>query len=212
MVHFFKFIMVGKIKLAYMASGSGSSVEALHHKIDTGALQGFESSLILCNKHSDEAGIYERAERLNIPIFYAASGLEQLAVLKKNKIDLILGLGYISKVEDVVLNEYHDRVLNIHPTLLPKHGGKGMYGLATHRSVLAAIENFTGPTVHLMNSKFDEGRILDQLAMDVPEHLIGQPSEENAKELQRYVLDGEYFLMADVLKQISEGSIKVGKF
>ena len=79
-----------------------------------------------------------------------------------------------------------------------------MYGLATHMSVLESGDEYTGPTVHIMNSEFDEGRILRQVTIPVPKHLVGKPTEENAHELQQYVLQEEYKIMPDVLERIRD--------
>lgn len=104
-------------------------------------LPGFESVAILCNKPSGRAGVHERARRLGIPLVYVPRGEGLLQALDAYTPDLVLGLGYTRKVPDDVLAEYENRVLNIHPTLLPKHGGKGMYGLATHLAVLEMIRD-----------------------------------------------------------------------
>ncbi len=196
------------IRLGYLASGSGSSVEELHKKIADGRLPGFQSAAILCNKR--QAGIYERAERLGIPASHAPRVGRQLELLAAHEVDLVLGLGYIKRVEGPLLAAYQDRVINIHPTLLPKHGGKGMYGLATHLAILDAGDTHTGPTVHLMNANYDEGRILRQVAIPIPKDLIGNPTEENAKALQKIVLAEEYQIMAEVLERIRDGRLEIG--
>ena len=200
--------MEGNIRLAYMASGSGSSVENLVTRIRDGRLPGCESAVIICNKA--QAGIYERADRLQLPIHHASNRYEQLRILMENRADLVLCLGYLKKIDDVILESFEDRVLNIHPTLLPKHGGKGMYGLATHLAVLQSGDAYTGATVHLLNAEYDKGRILRQVVVPVPKHLVGKPSEQNAKELQQYVLYEEYRIMPEVLEQIRDGRLKIG--
>ncbi|MFH1916253.1 MAG: formyltransferase family protein [Nanoarchaeota archaeon] len=200
--------MTGNIRLAYMASGSGSSVENLVTRIRDDRLTGYESAAIICNKA--QAGIYERANRLRVPIHHASRGEDQLSILLESRADLVLCLGYLKKVDDVLLDHFKDKVLNIHPTLLPKHGGKGMYGLTTHMSVLQSGDAYTGPTVHMLNTEYDEGRMLRQVVVPVPAHLIGNPSEEHAKELQQYVLYEEYRIMTEVLEQIRDGRLKIG--
>jgi phosphoribosylglycinamide formyltransferase-1 len=198
------------IRLGYLASGSGSSVEALATKINSGELEGFTSIVVLCNKPRGSAGIYERGARLGIPVEYAPTTYKMISALQPYDVDLILGLGFIKIVEPALLNLFPNRVLNIHPTLLPDHGGKGMYGLATHMSVLESADTETGPTVHLMNERFDEGCILRQNRIEVPNHIVGQPTEENAKILQQLVLQEEYVIMPQVLADIRDGSIKIG--
>ncbi|MCA9497545.1 MAG: hypothetical protein KC589_11485 [Nanoarchaeota archaeon] len=201
---------MNRIKLAYLASGGGSSIEELVKKIKNGSLDGFESKLIICDKEKGSAGVYERARELGILIFQAKDPEYQFKILSTYPIDLILGLGFVKKVSNKILDKYKDRVLNIHPTLLPKHGGKGMYDLATHMAVLESGDEYTGATVHLMDPEYDKGKILRQIKVPVPEELIGKPSIENAKKLQQYVLSEEYQLMPEVLRRIRDGQLSTG--
>ncbi|MBR9675417.1 phosphoribosylglycinamide formyltransferase [Candidatus Woesearchaeota archaeon] len=198
------------IRLGYMASGGGSSVEALATKIASGQLHGYESSVILCNNSPGKAGIWERGEKLGIPVVHTPSSDHQLETLLEYNPDLVLGLGWVKLVKSDLLNAFEDRVLNIHPTLLPKYGGDGMYGLRTHMAVLNSGDTHTGATVHLMNSVYDDGKILRQVTIPVPDHLIGNPSEKNAQELQQRVLKEEYALIPVVLERIRDGDLETG--
>jgi len=202
--------MVTNLRLGYLASGSGSSVESLAKKIIDRELKGYTSAIILCNKPAGQAGVYDRGANLGIPVIHVTSTEQMIDLLKHKSVDLVLGLGYVKLVEPSLLDAFTDRVLNIHPTLLPRHGGKGMYGLETHMSVLRSGDTHTGPTVHLMNEDFDKGRILQQNMIDVPSHLVGRASDENAKVLQKVVLQEEYKIMPQVLEKILKGNIRIG--
>lgn len=192
-----------------MASGNGSSIESIITKINQNSLTGYNPKVIICNKPKEKAGIYKRAERLNIPIFYAPEPKEQIEIFKEYETQLILSLGYTKIIKESLLKEYENKVINIHPTLLPKYGGKGMYGLETHLSVLKSKDEYTGVTIHLVNPEFDKGKVLKQIKIPVPNHLIGKPTENNAKELQQYVLKKEYKLMQETLEKIKDKNILI---
>lgn len=193
--------MSENIKLGFLASGGGSSVESLVRKIQSGELEGFSPEVIICDKPYSKAGIYERAKDLKLNVVNTASSKTQLELLRGLEIDLVLGLGYVKLVGDEMLNHFGNRIWNIHPTLLPRHGGKGMYGLATHMSVLKSGDKITGPTVHMMGPEYDDARlILKQIEIPVPSQLIGKPTEDNAKTLQQLVLVKEYEIMPQVLE------------
>ena len=180
------------IKLGFLASGGGTSIEALVENISSGKLSGFEPRIALCNKPRGKAGIYERADRLNLPIEHTRKSEKQLSILKEYEVDLVLGLGYIKMVGDEILDYFGNRIWNIHPALLPKHGGKGMYGLATHESVLNSGDAETGATVHIMSPVYDDGKILNQVKIPVFQG-------ETPESLQQRVLPFEYLIMASTL-------------
>jgi phosphoribosylglycinamide formyltransferase-1 len=148
--------------LAIFASGSGSNAEEFmkyfknHHALKV--------SLVLTNKSN--AGVIQRAEKFDIPcIVFSKEDLshpEFLKILRDNKIDFIVLAGFLLKVPEYLIEAYPERILNIHPALLPKYGGKGMYGEHVHRAVLAAGENQSGITIHLVNKHYDEGRHIFQ--------------------------------------------------
>jgi len=180
------------IRLGYLVSGGASSFEALETRLQEGRLEGFESALLVCSKPRGEVGAYERADRLEVPSAHTSSTREQLGLFDNAGVDMVLGLGYVKKVGAPMLDHFGRLIWNIHPTLLPKHGGKNMYGLATHQAVIDAGDKETGPTVHVMNGHYDEGDILNQIKVKV------FPGE-TAAQMQKRVLQYEYQLMADTL-------------
>lgn len=155
-------------KIAIFASGSGSNAENI--------IRFFENdprnrvSLVLCNK--PDAYVLERAKRLGVPAlvfnreqFYHSDLI--LDRLKAEAVDLIVLAGFLWKVPANLLAAYPDRIINIHPALLPKFGGKGMYGEHVHEAVIAAGEKESGITIHHVNDRYDEGAAIFQATCPV---------------------------------------------
>lgn len=169
-------------KLSVWVSGSGSNLE---HIIQ--ACRNKEISAAVTLVISDRPGIpaLERAKKYSIPTAVVArkdfesEGAYSLAILellKKYQIDLIALAGYLRKVPDEVVRAYRGRIINIHPALLPKFGGKGFYGKAVHEAVLKAGEKESGAAVHYVDEVYDHGAIILQkkipvLSADTPESL-----------------------------------------
>jgi phosphoribosylglycinamide formyltransferase-1 len=126
--------------------------------------------------------------------------LEIINTLKKHNVDTVILAGYMKKVSQELIAQFNNRVLNIHPALLPKFGGKGMYGMNVHKAVIEANEAVTGATIHLVNTNYDEGKILAQ--MQVPVF-----SDDTAETLAARVLEVEHQLYSDTLIKISNDEI-----
>lgn len=154
-------------RVAILASGAGSNAENIVHYFRDD--DRIEFAVILSNKK--EAYVHERAAKLGIPsCTISKAGFESgeaLQVLKDYRVDFIVLAGFLLKVPDNILKEYPDRILNIHPALLPKYGGKGMYGAHVHEAVVAAKESESGITIHYVNEHYDEGEIIFQARCQV---------------------------------------------
>jgi len=155
-------------KIAIFASGSGSNAEniVLHFNQNP----NIKVSLILTN--NSKAGVLDRAKRLNVPatVFTAKEFKETnviLSLLKECDIDFVVLAGFLLKVPDSLIKAYPNRIVNIHPALLPKYGGKGMYGSRVHETVVAAGENESGITIHYINEHYDEGNIIFQSKCEI---------------------------------------------
>ena len=150
------------IKLAIFASGSGTNAENIVRYFEKNSK--IEVFLILSNKA--DAYVHERAQKLHIPSFTVPkAGFENgevLALMQKHGIDWIILAGFLLKIPDNLLQAYPNRILNIHPALLPKYGGKGMYGLHVHEAVVAHRETESGITIHYVNERYDEGAVVFQ--------------------------------------------------
>lgn len=154
-------------RLAIFASGAGTNAENLvlyfrHH-------EHISVPLILCN--NSQAGVVERGLRLQVPVhLFTREELENgsvLKVLQENEIDHIVLAGFLWLLPGPLIAAYRHRIINIHPALLPKYGGKGMYGDRVHKAVVAAGEKETGITVHEVDERYDEGRIIFQARVPV---------------------------------------------
>ncbi|MEX0997030.1 MAG: phosphoribosylglycinamide formyltransferase [Flavobacteriaceae bacterium] len=157
-----------KIKIAIFASGNGSNAENLIHYFKKSDFA--EVALILTNNKN--AGVIDRAARLNVPVFEFSKedlhpGNTVLEKLAATGIDWIILAGFLLKFPENILKQFPNKVINIHPALLPKYGGKGMYGLHVHNAVIENKEKETGITIHFVNEKYDEGKIIFQAKTDV---------------------------------------------
>ena len=150
-------------KIALFASGSGSNAEnIIKYALATSS---FEVVKIYCN--NPQAGIILRAFPLNVPVevfskkkFFESEYI--LEDLKSKKIDAVILAGFLWLIPPYLIKEYGNRMLNIHPALLPKFGGKGMYGMNVHNAVKESHESKTGITIHKVNNEYDKGDIVFQ--------------------------------------------------
>jgi phosphoribosylglycinamide formyltransferase-1 len=155
-----------KCSVAVFASGNGSNAENLFHYFSDH--EAIEVKLLICNKHN--APVVNKANERGIPVEIITNeeieqGSPALAILKQYGIDWIILAGFLRKVPAVVIQHFSDKIINIHPSLLPKFGGKGMYGMHVHKAVSESGELESGITIHLVNEEFDKGKILAQFSV-----------------------------------------------
>jgi phosphoribosylglycinamide formyltransferase-1 len=128
-------------------------------------------SVVLVISNKADANALNRAQRLGVEARYAAkkefTNGEILKLLQSHKIDFIILAGFLLLVPISIIHAYPDRIINLHPALLPKHGGKGMYGMHVHEAVVRAGDKKSGITIHLVNEHFDEGKIIAQHEVNV---------------------------------------------
>ena len=164
-------------KIAILASGNGTNAENIIRYFRSRGTA--EVSLVLTNRPT--AYVLQRAASLGVPAFSFtrdewADGRPILDVLQAHGVDFVVLAGFLARVPDNVLHAYPGRMVNIHPSLLPKFGGKGMYGDRVHQAVLEAGETESGITIHYTNEHYDEGAVICQyrcpvLPDDTPESL-----------------------------------------
>lgn len=155
-------------RIVIFASGSGTNAENLikfFHNRETG-------SVIQVFSNNSRAKVLERAKKLNVSTFsFNKMGFYETAdvlnFLKASNLDLIVLAGFLWKFPAPILVEFPNKVINIHPALLPKYGGKGMYGHFVHEAVVANKETETGITIHYVNEHYDEGAIIFQAKCEV---------------------------------------------
>lgn len=159
-----------KPKIAIFASGSGTNAETVIRHFNTAPDSTAEVALVVSNR--PEAGVLQRARTLGVPTAVVTrSELNDpqsvLPLLDKYEIDFVVLAGFLMMIPAFLIERYESRMLNIHPSLLPKFGGKGMYGRHVHEAVVATGETETGITIHLVSERYDEGAILFQASVEV---------------------------------------------
>lgn len=157
-----------QINIAIFASGSGTNAENLIKFFSLS--KHIKVALVLSNKN--DAYVLERARKLGVPSYnFSPYELNDTSlvdgILENFKIDAIILAGFLMKIPDRLLKKYPERVMNIHPSLLPKFGGKGMYGIKVHQAVLDAGDFESGITIHLVDNVYDNGKILYQAKCEV---------------------------------------------
>jgi len=187
-------------RIVLFASGSGSNVENIVHHFQENP--DIDISCVLSNNR--EAKVLERCNRLNISAlyfnrhsFYKSDCV--LGILRSLNPDLIVLAGFLWKLPENLIREFPGKIINIHPALLPKYGGKGMYGIHVHKSVIENRELETGITIHYVNENYDEGAIISQVTVNLDE---GDTPESIAEKVHR--LEYEHF--PKVIQKILMGS------
>jgi phosphoribosylglycinamide formyltransferase-1 len=187
--------------IAVFASGSGTNAQNIAEYFKSSGQ--IRVALILANK--PDAYVLERAKKLDIPSvvfsrndFYDSEII--LETLRSYNIDLIVLAGFLWLIPSYLLKAYSRRIINIHPALLPKHGGKGMYGEKVHQAVIAEGDKLTGISIHFVNDHYDEGEIIFQDSFEV------QPGD-TAETIARKVHELEYKHFPRVI----EGVIKLSE-
>lgn len=150
-------------RIAIFASGAGSNALQLIARFDQHSK--IEVACIICNKK--DAPIVERASALGVKVYVldnkaVSEASRLLGLLRVERVDWIVLAGYLRLIPGDLISSFRDRIINLHPSLLPKFGGKGMYGRRVHEAVLAAGETETGITVHYVNEAFDDGKVIQQ--------------------------------------------------
>ena len=184
--------------IAIFASGSGSNAQAIiEHFLAKGKAP---VKLILSNNAN--AFVLERAKKLNIEsvVFNKeqfCNSNEIIDILENKKIDLIVLAGFLWLVPDNILRKYSNRIINIHPALLPKFGGKGMYGMKVHEAVVASGETQSGITIHYVNEEYDRGEIIFQASCTV------EPTD-TAETVANKIHNLEYTHFPAIVEKIAE--------
>ncbi len=187
-----------KINIAVFASGSGTNAENLVLYFRTNPLA--EVSLIVCNK--PDAFVLTRAENLGVEsLLINRTDWEHpenlVQELLKRKIDLIVLAGFLWLVPSELIEAFPRRIINIHPALLPKYGGKGMYGDKVHESVKKNSETETGITIHYVDNKYDTGDIIFQESVKI------NPILESADEIAHKVHELEYKWYPEIVARVA---------
>lgn len=178
--------MPGPVRLAILASGSGSNAGAImeyfRHSHEV------EVAFVGCNRPPEEAGIYARSRDFGVEAQYFSNTDMQegrlLQSMRELGIDWVVLAGFLVRIPTVFVNAFTGRMLNVHPSLLPKFGGKGMYGLHVHRAVIEAGEAQTGMTVHWVTAEYDEGAVVFQAVCEVHQSDTPEALAERVLQLE----------------------------
>lgn len=187
-------------KLAVLASGNGSTLQAIIDAIESKKLDSRINIVISNNK---DAYALERAKKSNIKTYVLIdykNEEELYNVLKKEDIDLVVLAGYLKLIPKNVIKDFI--IINTHPALLPKYGGKGMYGMNVHRAVVENHEKETGVTLHFINEEYDKGRIIAQTKVKVSKN-------DTPEDVSNNVQKAEKIQLVNVLKDFSDGNINI---
>lgn len=195
-------------KIAVFVSGRGSNLKAILNSQNS-LLSGVEVAAVVSNKPDCPALELARGHGITTLVVNSnkhESGrvtyFELISLFEKKGVDLIVLAGFLKKIPDEFVTAYENRVINIHPALLPSFGGRGMYGMNVHRAVFEKSVQISGATVHFVNTVYDDGIIIAQRATDVSE--VESPEDVAAK-----VLEVEHELLPYVIKKFSEDKVVV---
>jgi len=195
-----------RLRLGMLASHGGTNVQSVVQACGESRLAA-EPALIISNNR--DSAVLEFGRSRGVPSIWIGGAAYQdeavrdhaiCAELSSHNVDLVLLLGYMRKLGPATLGCFRNRILNIHPSLLPKHGGKGRYGIHVHESVLASGDTETGVSVHLVDAEYDQGPVIAQCRVSV---LNG----DTPATLQARVLAREHEFLVETLNRIVAGSI-----
>lgn len=194
------------LKIGVLASHGGSNMQAIIDEIEAGRL---DAEIVLVISNNSGSGALERARRHGLPWRHLsgrhhpeAAALDEAiqTALTDAGAEVVVLAGYMKKIGARTLAAFEGRMLNIHPALLPRHGGPGMYGIHPHEAVIAAGDAESGATVHAVTADYDEGPILKQRRVPVL-------ADDTPQSLQERVLREEHVIYAEVLADVVAGRI-----
>lgn len=195
-------------RLGFLASHRGSNMQCIIDACNEGRLD-VEPAVVISN--NGESGALDRANAEGIPAYHISSksfpDTEKLDneirdTLLRHKVDLVVLAGFMKKVGSNTIAAFEGRIINIHPALLPKYGGKGMYGTNVHEKVLASGDHETGVTIHVVTDNYDTGPILAQRTLAISE-------DDNLETLASRVLVVEHELYVATIEKIIKGEIQL---
>jgi len=195
------------LKLAVFVSGRGSNLKSIVDSIETGKLNAIVLAVI---SNKSDAPALSFAKNKSILTFVVSSNNNQEAIsffdlsqkMIELEIDLIVLAGFLKKIPDDFIELFENRIINIHPALLPSFGGKGMYGLNVHKAVFDSSAKLSGATVHFVNQNYDEGKIIAQKCVDISD-------VKTPEEIADRVLKVEHQLLPEVIQFFAEGKVKI---
>lgn len=187
-------------KLAILASGNGTTLQSI---IDAISKKELDSTISIVISNNSDAYALKRAEEANIKTYVLNDFKDEnelYQVLKDSDIDLVILAGYLKLIPKKVIRDFI--IINTHPALLPKYGGKGMYGMNVHRAIVENHEKETGVTLHFVNEEYDKGKIIAQTKVKVFK-------KDTPEDVSARVQKAEKIQLVNSLKDFSEGKIDI---
>jgi phosphoribosylglycinamide formyltransferase-1 len=197
-----------KLKLLVLASGGGTNLQAIIDSIEQGKLNA-EIKAVVSN--NSKAFALERARQHNTKAIHLSHKMfatpeefdeKFLSILKENEVDMIILAGYMKMLSPTIVRTYKNRILNIHPALLPSFGGEKMYGIHVHEAVINSGVKVTGVTVHMVDEVYDHGAIVLQETVPVSD-------DDTPETLQQRVLKIEHKLYSQAIQLFAEDKIEI---
>lgn len=191
-------------KIAVLVSGGGTDLQSIIDAVENKKLN-VKIEMVIGSR--DNIYALERAKKHNIQTFvvsrceYGEEASDKILELTKGKVDLIVLAGFLAILDGEILKEFDNKIINIHPSLIPAFCGPGMYGIKVHEAAIKSGVRFSGCTVHFVNSEVDGGAILLQEVVPVC-------FEDDAETLQKRILEKEHILLPQAIKLISEGKVE----
>jgi phosphoribosylglycinamide formyltransferase-1 len=204
---FTRILMPEFLNIGVFASGRGSNFRAILESIKSGKIQNAQITIIISNNSG--AGALQIARENNIPALHISRmqftsdddyANAILDALERYNVNFIALAGYMKKIDPRIIRKYKNRILNIHPALLPKYGGDGMYGIHVHEAVIASRDPVSGATVHMVDEEYDHGSIVLQKKVFV------DPAD-TAESLAKKVLAVEHQIYPEVIRLFAEGKV-----
>lgn len=192
------------MKIAVFVSGKGSNLNAILNYPDLN--NKVEVAAVVSDKIDCKA--YEIAKEFGIKTFTIGAGIGRInqneitSTLKKLGVSFIVLAGYLKLIPNDLIENFKNKIINIHPALLPSFGGKGMYGMNVHRAVFDSSSKVSGATVHLVDNTYDTGKIVAQRCVDISE-------VKSPEEIAERVLKIEHQLLPEVVKAFAEDRVKI---
>ena len=187
------------VKIGVLISGGGTNLQAIIDSCEDKTING-EVKVVISNK--SEAYGLERAKNHNIKAICEKDEDKIIEILKENEIDLVVLAGYLKIISPKLVNEYRNRIINIHPSLIPAFCGKGYYGDKVHQGIIEYGAKVTGATVHFVDEGADTGPIIMQKTVEVKQ-------DDDAKKLAKRVLEVEHEILTKSIAMFCKNKLTV---
>lgn len=187
------------VKIGFLISGGGTNLQAVIDNCENKTING-KVEVVISNK--SEAFGLQRAKNHNIKAVFENKEDKIIEILKENKVELVVLAGYLKIISPKLVNEYKNRIINIHPSLIPAFCGKGYYGEKVHQGVIDYGAKVTGATVHFVDEGADTGPIIMQKTVEVKQ-------DDDVKKLAARVLDVEHEILAKSIAMFCENKLTV---